>query len=114
MEKTVGAFEIRRNLGKVLQDIAVRGDKYIVERHGEPVAVVVPLEVYEQWKRSRSRLFEQMRRAQENADLSPEETDALAEEAVKAARAKRAPATKAARSATKAAPRGLPAQGAPA
>lgn len=86
MEKTVGAFEIRRSLGKVLQDISARGDKYIVERHGEAVAVVVPVEVYEQWKRSRSRLFEQLRRAQANANLSPEAADVLAEEAVQAAR----------------------------
>ena len=97
MEKTVGAFEIRRNLGKVLHDIAARGDKYIVERHGEPVAAVVPVEAYEQWKRSRSRLFEQLRRSQENANLSPEEADALAEEAVEAARAQETSATKAAR-----------------
>ena len=86
MEKTVGAFEIRRHLGKVLQGIAARGDKYIVERHGEPVAAVVPVEVYVQWKRSRSRVFEQLRRSQEKANLSPEEADALAEEAVTAAR----------------------------
>lgn len=86
MEKTVGAFEIRRNLGRVLQDIAARGDKYIVERQGEAVAVVVPVAVYEQWKQSRNRLFEQLRRAQTHADLSPEEADALAQEAVQAAR----------------------------
>lgn len=86
MEKTVGAFEIRRNFGKVLQNVAARGDKYVVERHGEPVAAVVPMEVYEQWKRSRSRLMEQLRAAQERADLSPEEAEALAAEAVRAAR----------------------------
>jgi hypothetical protein len=50
------------------------------------------MEVYEQWKRSRSRLFEQLRRAQENANLSPQEADALADEAVQAARAPGAPA----------------------
>lgn len=86
MEKKVGAFEVRRNFGKVLQDINARGDKYIVERHGEPIAAVVPMEVYEQWKRSRSRFFARLQRAQENADLTPEEADALAAEAVKAAR----------------------------
>lgn len=86
MEKIVGAFEIRRNLGKVLQDIAARGDRYIVERHGEPIAAVVPVEVYEQWKRSRNRFFEQLRRAQENANLSPEEAEALADEAVQSIR----------------------------
>jgi antitoxin (DNA-binding transcriptional repressor) of toxin-antitoxin stability system len=86
MEKTVGAFEVRRNLGKVLQDVAARGDSYIVERHGEPIAEVVQMEVYAQWKRSRSRFFEQLRRAQANADLAPEAADALAGEAVKAVR----------------------------
>lgn len=86
MEKTVGAFEIRRNFGKVLQEIAARGDKYIVERHGEPVAVVVPVEVYEQWKQSRRRFFDQLRRAQAQADLTPDAADALAAEAVRAAR----------------------------
>ena len=86
MEKTVGAYEIRRNLGKVLQGITARGDKYIVERHGEPVAAVVPMEVYEQWKNSRDRFFEQLHRSQETSGLSPEAADALADEAVQAAR----------------------------
>lgn len=83
VEKTVGAFEMRRSLGKMLQDISARGERYIVERHGEPIAAVVPVEVYEQWKRSRNRFFEQLRRAQSRANLSPEEADALAEEAVR-------------------------------
>ena len=86
MEKTIGAFEIRRNFGRVLQEVIARGDKYVVERHGDPVAVVVPVEVYEQWKRSRDRLFEQIRTAQERANLSPEEAEALAQEAVQAVR----------------------------
>ena len=86
MEKTIGAFEIRRNFGRVLQDVIARGDKYVVERHGDPVAVVVPVEVYEQWKRSRDRLFEQIRAARERANLSPEEAEALAQEAVQTVR----------------------------
>ena len=45
MEKTVGAFEIRRSLGKAPQDITALSDNYIVERHGEAVAAVVPIEV---------------------------------------------------------------------
>jgi len=88
MEKTVGAFEIRRHLGNVLQDIAAHNDTYIVERHGQPVAAVVPMEVLEQWKRSRNQFFEQLSAAQQNAALTPEEADALADEAVQAAREK--------------------------
>ena len=71
MEKIVDAFEFRRNIGKILQDIAARSDNYIVERYGVPVAAVVSVEVYELWERRRKRLFEQLRRSQENANLSP-------------------------------------------
>jgi prevent-host-death family protein len=87
MEKTVGAFEVRRSFGRILQEVATKGDRVVVERHGEPIAAVVPIDVYNQWKRSRSEFFERMRRASERANLSPEEADQLAAEAVKAIRA---------------------------
>lgn len=86
MEKTIGAFEARRNFGKVLQEVVANGDKVIVERHGEPVAVVVPVDVYRQWQRSRQTFFDKMQHMAEQADMSPEEADELAEEAVKWAR----------------------------
>lgn len=87
MEKTVGAFEVRRSFGRILQDVAASGDRVVVERHGQAVAAVVPIEVYNQWKRSRADFFARMRRAAELADLTPEDADALAAEAVKAVRA---------------------------
>jgi prevent-host-death family protein len=87
MEKIVSAFEVRRSFGQMLQDVLTRGDKFVVERHGTPVAVVVPIEVYEQWKQSRERFFETLRTAQTNANLSEEEATQLAKEAVKKARA---------------------------
>lgn len=90
MERTVAAFEARRKFGKLLQEVAARGDRYVVERHGEPIAAVVPIEIYEQWKRGRSAFFAQARAASERANLSPEAADALAAEAVQAVRALRA------------------------
>lgn len=87
MEKTVPAFEARRQFGKLLQDVAGRGHRFVVERHGEPIAAVVPIEVHEQWKRARGAFFAQMREIAELASLSPEEADALAAEAVQAVRA---------------------------
>ena len=86
-EKTVGAFEIRQNFGKYLQGILAKGEKYIVERHGEPVAVVVPLTVYEQWKQNRTDFFDAMRRSQKQSGLTGEEADTLAREAVQVMRA---------------------------
>jgi prevent-host-death family protein len=86
MEKTIGAFDARRGFGRLLQDVIARGDKYVVERHGEPIAAVVPIEVYEQWKRGRSEFFRRWESVAARAGLPPEEADALADEATQAAR----------------------------
>ena len=82
MEKTINSFEVRRSFGKLVQNVAAHGDKIIVERHGTPVAVLVPMEVYEQWKRSRERFFELLEIGQNNASFTPEEADNLALEVV--------------------------------
>jgi prevent-host-death family protein len=89
MERTVGAFEARRQFGKILQDVVARGERVVVERHGQPVAAVVPIAVYEQWKRERDAFFVRIRAVAERADLTAEEADRLAEEAVRAVRADR-------------------------
>jgi prevent-host-death family protein len=90
MERIIGAFEARRQFGRILQEVVGRGDKYVVERHGEPVAALVPIEVYEQWKRRREAFFDQMEEVAARANLSPEDADALAQEAVQAVRARSA------------------------
>ena len=64
------------------------GDKVVVERHGEPIAAVVPVHVYEQWKRRREAFFAKMRAVSEQASLSPEEAQRIAAESVQAVRAK--------------------------
>jgi prevent-host-death family protein len=86
-ERTVGAFEARRQFGKILQEVAAKGDRFVVERHGERVAAVVPIEVYEQWKKARNKFFDRLRAVSEQSNLAPEEADHLATEAVKAIRA---------------------------
>ncbi len=87
MEKTIGAFEARRKFGQLLPEVAAKGDKIVVERHGEPVAAVVPIEVYNQWKRERQRFFDQMRKISQQANVDEDEAMALALEAQEAVRA---------------------------
>ena len=87
MERTIGAFDARRQFGKVLNDVVARGDRYVVERHGEPVAAVVPIELYEQWKRSRDAFFARMAEMAKTAGMSDDEAMALALEGQKAVRA---------------------------
>lgn len=90
MEKTVSAYEARRNFGKYLQDVAARGDNIVVERHGEPVAVVVSMAVYEQWQRSREEFFDWLREVSERIDASEGEAEELIQEAIKEVRAGKA------------------------
>lgn len=86
MERVIAAFDARRNFGKILQEVLSRGERFVVERHGEPVAAVVPIEVYEQWKKSRSAFFARIRDAAARAQMPPEEAEALAEEAIRRTR----------------------------
>lgn len=86
-EKTIAAYEARRQFGKMLRDVEARGDSYVVERHGEPVAVVVPMHVYERIKRQRDEFRAILRKAQQNANLTEEEAMELALEAVAEVRA---------------------------
>jgi prevent-host-death family protein len=90
MEKTIGAFEIRRKFGQILQSVMGGGDKFIIHWHGQPVAAVVPMSVYEQWKKNRALFFEELRNAQARADLTPEEADEVAQEAIQMIRSQKA------------------------
>jgi prevent-host-death family protein len=86
MEKTVGALEARRTFDKVLAEVATHGDRVIVERNGEPVAAVVPIRIYNKWKRDREAFFEGIETIAERANVSEGEAEALVQEAIKAVR----------------------------
>jgi prevent-host-death family protein len=87
MEKVIGAFEARRSFGRILQDVAVKGEKVVVERHGEPIAAVVPIRVYEQWKKRREAFFDQMDQVARRVNLAPREAEELAQEVIQEVRA---------------------------
>ncbi len=89
MEKKVGAFEARRQFGSILQNVVADRDRYVIERHGQPVAAVVPIEIYEQWKRQRKAFFDQIRTIAEEANVSEDEATELVNEAIQAVRADR-------------------------
>lgn len=94
MEKTIAAFEARRQFGKMIREVETHGDSYVVERHGEPVVAVVPVQVYDRWKQRRNDFLDTLHKAQENSarqrpDMTEEEAMELALEAVAAVRAER-------------------------
>jgi prevent-host-death family protein len=87
VEQTIGAFDAGDRFEQILDDVTARDIPYLVERHGEPVAAVVPIEVYEQWKRTRAAFFDHMRAVSARANVGPDEGEALVAEAIDAVRA---------------------------
>ena len=51
---------MRRRFGELL-DRVVAGDPVVVERHGKPVAAVVPIALYERWRAERESFFDALR-----------------------------------------------------
>lgn len=90
VEKRVDAEDIRNQIERVLEDVAVRGDHVIVEDHGKAVAVMVPVEFYKRkMARSRDEFFNELRAMAETANLTEAEAEELAAEAVAFARSQR-------------------------
>ena len=87
MQRVLGITKAREEFSQVVEQVQYQGDSYIISRHGKPAAAVVPIEVYENWKRQREEFFDLIRQVQQESDLSPEEADRLAAEAVAAVRA---------------------------
>lgn len=88
MEKLVNSSFLRKRLSDILDEVQFNREKYIIERKGKPAVALVPLSVYENWKRDRERLFELIAKAQNNSgEQDPDEIMALVLEAQEATRA---------------------------
>ncbi|MGH7845981.1 MAG: hypothetical protein ACREQW_12545 [Candidatus Binatia bacterium] len=45
-------MEVRQRLGDILNRVALRNDRFIIERKGKPLAAAVPVERLEQTRRA--------------------------------------------------------------
>jgi prevent-host-death family protein len=92
MRRVVTAIAARNRLGELLEGVYHRGDEIVIERANKPMAVLVPLEAYEQIERRRA---EARRRLEEvwaamPSGASVAEVEALIEQEIDAARAEAA------------------------
>lgn len=82
MQKVVNAVDIRRNLGEFLENSYYRGDEFIIERFGKPMAAIVPIQELKLLTQLRQRCFQaldQLRGSFKDAQISNE----AIEEAIK-------------------------------
>ena len=87
MEKIIKSSVLRSQLSPILDEVQFNRDNYIIERNGRPAAVIVPLDIYENWKQNRQRFFETIRQVQQaNQDADPDEVMELVLQAQQAVR----------------------------
>jgi prevent-host-death family protein len=86
MEKELGLTKARDKFGDLVEQVQYQGVTYIISRNGKPAAAIVPIEVYESWKRERSAFFNLIRQVQESVKLTPDEAELISSEAVNATR----------------------------
>ncbi len=95
MRRTVNTTAARAHLGQILDAVRYRGDQYIIERSGKPMAAVVPVEQYEQWRKERDAFFSLVDEVRfGNAAVQPEEFRrdvSVAERTARLARRRRRP-----------------------
>lgn len=64
MERSLGVTEARKELARIIDDVKYKGDNYVIVKHGQPAAVVVPVDLYRRWKEEREELFALIREMQ--------------------------------------------------
>ncbi len=62
MMKKVTALKARQNLGQVMNDVAIAGDDYIVERAGKPLVAIISMDKYVAMEKERMAAFEALER----------------------------------------------------
>ena len=60
--KTIGAFEARRQFGKLISAVGYSGTSIVVEKNGQRIAAIVPVKVLDDWEKERQAFFDEMRR----------------------------------------------------
>lgn len=91
MDKTVKVTEARTRFAELVDQVRYQGTTVTLIKSGKPAAVLVPVELFEQWMRERRGALDVMRRIQQNVpdDLAEEEAMTLAREAQQAVRSTR-------------------------
>lgn len=90
MIREAPAMTVRQNLGDLLSEVQYRKGKVIITKAGKPVAALVDIALFERIRKLDEE-FDRMREelARAFADVPEKKVEALVDEAVKEARARR-------------------------
>ena len=83
MYKRISALKARQNLGRVMNEVALKGDDYIIERAGKPLVAVIPIKKYQSLQQEIGEFFESLSKMRANLSKGDEKNmDGLIGEAV--------------------------------
>jgi len=60
--------EARKELAHLIDQVQYAGESFVIVRHGEPAAALVPMEVYQHWRREREELLTTIRQVREHTE----------------------------------------------
>jgi prevent-host-death family protein len=86
MTSKISTAEVRLRIGDLLNRVALRGDEFVIERKGKPMAALVPVERLEQLRRAARKGLLEFLRAPSAGDPPEEEAMRLALEGQRWAR----------------------------
>jgi prevent-host-death family protein len=87
MLKKISAMKARQNLGQILNEVSLRGDSFIIERAGKPLAALVDLEQFQQLQEDQNAALEAVKSIWKKLKgVDPEEFQAALAEALLSAR----------------------------
>lgn len=85
--KKISAMKARQNLGQLLNEVSLRGDAYIIERAGKPLAALVDLERFQQLQQDQEAALMAVRNIwKKMAGADAREIQGAVEEAISAVR----------------------------
>lgn len=58
--KTVSAMNARQQFGQLLDEVRFKGNEYIIEKNGQPAAVMISVERHESYLRQRQEDFDRI------------------------------------------------------
>jgi prevent-host-death family protein len=87
MLKKVSAIKARQNLGQLLNEVSIKGDAFIIERAGKPLAALVDLESLQKIQEDREEALTSLRKIwAKMAGSDAREVNGTIDEAVRAIR----------------------------
>ncbi len=90
MYKTISALKARQNLGQVMNEVALKGDDYIIERAGKPLVAVIAMEKYQSLQKDLDEFFKSLDMMRHDIKKqNSERIDKLINESVQFARKKK-------------------------